>query len=125
MKGPIPLRFSSEVVVNLRELKLSQHTEPLVFIGADVLRPPGLELSIHWGGPGLPGPYQLCPRQENMNPAPTASSPSSQPEPPTNACNEARITGTKKTPQLAPQMADQDPKLSELIDLVKGQGWCL
>ena len=37
VKGPIPLWFSSEVVVNLRELKVIQYTEPSVLIGADVL----------------------------------------------------------------------------------------
>ena len=37
VKGPIPLCFSADAVVYLRELKVIQHTEPLVLIGADVL----------------------------------------------------------------------------------------
>ena len=55
VKGPIPLRFSSKVVVNLRELKVVQHTKLLVLIGADVLSTGHQGWSFRYIGVGLDG----------------------------------------------------------------------
>ena len=37
MRGPLTVRFSSEVVVELPELKVIIHLEPLLLLGADAL----------------------------------------------------------------------------------------
>ena len=127
MKGLIPLQFSSEVVENLRELKVIQHTEPLVFIGADVLSAGHQGWSFRYIGVGLDCqglisfaqgrktqtlPLVRAPHLANLSLPPMPSMQTSAPAP-------------QKAPQLAAQVADQHPKLSELIALVKGQGWCL
>ena len=35
--GPVVMRFGKDVVLELREVKLIHHVEPLLLIGADVL----------------------------------------------------------------------------------------
>ena len=35
--GPIGIRFSPDIVVNVREIKVVEHSDPLFLIGADVL----------------------------------------------------------------------------------------
>ena len=37
VQGPVTLKLSSEVTLELRELKVIHHSEPLLLIGADVL----------------------------------------------------------------------------------------
>ena len=55
VKGPILLRFSADMVVYLRDLKVIQHTKPLVLIGADVLSAgmqAGAPARLVWGWMG-------------------------------------------------------------------------
>ena len=127
VKGPIPLRFSADVVVYLRELKVIAHTEPLVLIGADVLSAGHVGWSFRYIGVGLDGqglisfvkgrktrtlPLVRAPHLANLGlPAPTAPVSVATPAP---AAAPAR-----------PERPGTDPKLAELIALVKGQGWCL
>lgn len=37
VKGPISLRFSANVEINIKEMKVIDYPEPLVLIGSDVL----------------------------------------------------------------------------------------
>ena len=127
VKGPIPLRFSADVVVYLCELKVIAHTEPLVLIGADVLSAGHVGWSFRYIGVGLDGqglisfvkgrktrtlPLVRAPHLANLGlPAPTAPVSVATPAP---AAAPAR-----------PERPGTDPKLAELIALVKGQGWCL
>ena len=58
VRGPVAFRFSQEVVVYIRELKVIEHAEPLVLVGANVLCAghPGWtfrSLGIDWDGQGI------------------------------------------------------------------------
>ena len=122
VKSPIPLRFSAGVVVCLRELKVIQHTKPLVLTRAYVLSAGHAGWSFRYIGVGLDGqglisfvkgqktrtlPLLHAPHLANLGlPDPTPMSPAPSPIP----------------SAAAPSM---NPKLSELIALVKGQSWCL
>ena len=55
VKGPVPLHFLADVVVYLRELKVIQHTKPLVLIGVDVLSAEHVVWSVRYIGVGLDG----------------------------------------------------------------------
>ena len=95
VKGPIPLRFSADMVVYLRELKVIQHTEPLVLIGADMLSAGLAGWSFRYIGVGLDGqglisfvkgrktrtpPLLRAPHLANLGlPAPTSTSPAPSP----------------------------------------------
>ena len=95
VKGPILLRFSAEMVVYFRELKVIQHTEPLVLIGADVLNAGHAGWSFRYIGVGLDGqglisfakgrktrtlPLLRAPHLANMGlPAPIPTSPAPPP----------------------------------------------
>ena len=119
VKSPIPLRFSADMVVYLRKLKVIQHTEPLVLIGADMLSAGHVGWSFCYIGVGQglisfakgwntrTVPLLCAPHLTNLGlPAPTLTSPVPSPTP------SAAAPST-------------DPKLSELIALVKDKGWCL
>ena len=111
-----------DVVVYLHELKVIQHTESLVLIGADILSAGLAGWSFHYIGVGLDGqglisfgkgrktrtlPLLRAPHLANMGlPAPIPTSPAPLP-----------ITSVAAS--------STNPKLLELIALVKGQGWCL
>ena len=55
VKSPIPLHFSADMVVYLHELKVIQHTETLMLIGADVLSSGHASWSFRYIGVGLDG----------------------------------------------------------------------
>ena len=109
-------------MVYLHELKVIQYTEPLVLIGVEVLSAGHAGWSFQYIGVGLDGrglisfvkgwkTYTLlllrAPHLANLGlPAPTPTSPAPSPTPSATA-------------------PSTDPKLSEFIALVKGQGWCL
>ena len=109
-------------MVYFHELKVIQHIEPLALIGVDILSVGYAGWSFHYIGVGLDGqglisfakgrkthtlPLLRAPHLANLGlPAPTPTPPVLSPTP----------------SAAAPSM---DPKLSELIALVKGQGWCL
>ena len=110
------------MVVYLRELKLIHHTESLVLIGADVLSAGHVSWSFRYIGVGLDGQWLIsfakgwktrtllllqAPHLMNLGlPTPTPTSP----VPP---------------PTISAAASSTNPKLWELIALVKGQGWCL
>ena len=53
--GGIPACFSADMMVYLRELKVIQHTKPLMLIGADVLSAGHVGWSFRYIGVGLDG----------------------------------------------------------------------
>ena len=52
---PVPVRFSADVVLYIRELKVIQHSEPIMLIGVDVLCSGHLGWDFRGIGPGHDG----------------------------------------------------------------------
>ena len=126
IKGPIPLHFCGEVVVNLQELKVIQHTKTLVLIGADVLSAGNQGWSFQYIGVVLDGHGLISfaqGRKTQTLPLLRALHLANLSLPPMPTMQLSSLV-PQKPPQLAAQTIEKDPKLSKLIAMVKGQGWC-